>query len=354
MIKPGKTIGIIGGGQLGRMLSMAAAARGYRVHIYTPDEGSPASQVSANTTVAAYDDAATLSAFAQDCDVITFEFENIPAESLALLAKQCPVHPKPSILHTTSHRLREKEAINALGIATASFRPVTDLASLQAAVAALGVPSVLKTCEMGYDGKGQVKLTALFDTEEAWQSLNTSDAILEGFVSFAYEASIIVARNEAGDMRCYDPAHNIHEDHILARSLVPSGMSGPMIAEAEHIARKIAESLELVGILAIELFVMQDGRLLVNELAPRPHNSGHWTIEAAATSQFEQQIRAITGAALGDTRCLSAVEMHNIIGDAAGALIAEALADPQAHLHLYGKAQAKPGRKMGHITSLMD
>ncbi len=354
------TIGIMGGGQLGRMLAMAAAARGYRSHIFTPDQHSPASQVAWQTTVAAYDDETALRTFAESVAVVTFEFENVPPAALELLASHTAVHPDPAILKTTRHRLREKEMIQAQDIVTAPFAAVRTLEELHAALAAIGTPAVLKTCELGYDGKGQVKIEAseLPSPDERgnelarlWHSLNTSDTILEGWVDFEREISVIVARNAQGQTRCYEPSHNIHRAHILHRTLVPAGISAEIAHNAQTIAGTLVEALNLVGILAVEMFLKADGTLLVNELAPRPHNSGHWTIEAAATSQFEQQIRAICGHALGDTRTLCPAEMINLIGEDI-ALYAGYASDPAAHVHLYGKAEARPGRKMGHVTRL--
>lgn len=351
MISPGSTIGIMGGGQLGRMLAMAAAHMGYRTHIFTPDTDSPASHVAEQTTVADYTDEDRLRGFAESVDVITFEFENIPPASLELLAALSTVHPSPAVLKTCRHRLREKEMIRAQGIATAPFAAVRSPDDLKRALESIGYPAVLKTCELGYDGKGQVKLNTPDDRGNAWQALNSSEAILEGWVRYEREISVIVARNARGESRCFEPSHNIHENHILSRTVVPAGIEAPVMKEAQAIAVKLADALGLVGILAVEMFLQSDGHILVNELAPRPHNSGHWTIEAAATSQFEQQIRAICGHSLGNTVTLCPVEMVNLIGDDAG-LWRQYADNPDAHLHLYGKGEARPGRKMGHVTIL--
>ncbi len=351
MLQSGATIGIMGGGQLGRMLAMAAAHMGFRAHIYTPEAGGPASQVTNHVTVAPYDDIAALTAFAAECDVITFEFENVPHESLELLQQHCTVYPDPKVLETSRHRLREKEMINAAGIATAPFAAVRSVKELQAAIETIGTPAVLKSCELGYDGKGQFKLTSKAQAEEAWAALNTQEAVLEGWIAYQCEASVIVARDAKGLVRCYAPSQNLHENRILARTQVPANLSDATIAEANRIAVKLAEAIGLVGIMAVELFVMPDGSLRVNELAPRPHNSGHWTIEAAATSQFEQQIRAITGMALGEAATLCPVQMVNLIGDDVEDLSAYR-ANPKAHIHLYGKSEARAGRKMGHVTLL--
>lgn len=347
----GATIGIMGGGQLGRMLAMAAAHMGFRAHIFTPEANSPASHVTNLVTVAPYDDSAALLAFAKACDVITFEFENVPVTSLALLKEHCAVLPDPSILHLCRHRLREKDAINAAGIATAPYAAVSSLAQLEAALATIGTPAVLKSCELGYDGKGQVKITSADEAANAWEAIGKVESILEGWLAYACEISVIVARNQSGDMACYEPALNVHEQHILARSNVPCQQPQAVIDAAKQIATTLAERINLVGILAVELFVMPDGSLRVNELAPRPHNSGHWTIEAAATSQFEQQIRAISDMALGSTATLCPAEMINLIGNDIADL-ASYYANANAHVHLYGKSEARAGRKMGHVTIL--
>lgn len=349
LIPPGSVIGIMGGGQLGRMLAMAAAHMGYRVHVFTPDEDSPASQVAWKTTVADYGDEAALKAFAGAVDVITFEFENIPPSSLELLASVTTVHPSPEVLKTCRHRLREKEMIRKQGIGTAPFAAVNSAEELAEAIREIGFPAVIKTCEMGYDGKGQVKLDANDDLESAWQSLGATEAIVEGWVRFDREISVIVARNARGEVVCYEPSHNIHASHILSRTLVPADIDPAVREEAQAIARKLAKALDLVGIVAVEMFLQSDGHILVNELAPRPHNSGHWTMEAAATSQFEQQIRAICGYSPGETTTLCPAEMLNLIGDEVGDWKKYA-AMSDAHVHLYGKSEARPGRKMGHVT----
>lgn len=349
IIRPGATIGIMGGGQLGRMLVLAAARMGYRTHIFTPEAASPASQIATHTTLAAYDDRVALEQFAKSVDVMTFEFENVPAAAIAPLATLVPVHPKVDILHICRHRIREKEFIASHGIATAPFRAVHSAVELKEAIARIGVPCVLKTCELGYDGKGQVKIESGSDAGTIWQSLRCAEAVLEGWVPFERELSVIVARSVAGEMACYEPMHNHHSHHILAKTMVPAQVPDIVAEQAQAIAATLAQALGLVGILAVELFLMKDGTLLVNELAPRAHNSGHWTIEAAATSQFEQQIRAICGHRLGATTTLCPSVMLNLIGEDVHNLDAY-LNDPHAHLHLYGKAEARKGRKMGHVT----
>ncbi len=345
---PGSTIGIVGGGQLGRMLARAASRMGYKTHIYTDEKDSPASHVATKTTVGAYQDAAALRAFGQSVDVVTFEFENIPAETLEMLDYLVAVRPKPSVLFTTRHRLREKEFIRAQGVKTAPFAPVRNAEELAAAIKTIGVPSVLKTCELGYDGKGQVVIKNAADAEKAWATLGKMECVLEGFIEFSAEASIIVARSTNGEARCYPLVENIHRDHILHKTIAPASFIDAHQAEATRIAKTLAEALNVVGLLAVELFVTNDG-LLVNELAPRPHNSGHWTMEGAPTSQFEQHIRAICGWALGDTTAHRPCEMINLLGDDWNQW-QEYAKQPEAHVHLYGKTESRPGRKMGHVT----
>jgi len=350
-LEPGATIGIIGGGQLGRMMAMAAAHMGFLTHIYTPDTDSPAEQVAAHCTVAAYDDAAALEQFAKTVDVITYEFENVPHESLAVLENTTQVRPSAQILRLTRNRITEKQAVNDCGFKTAPYKPVTSYESLVDAVKELGCPSILKTAELGYDGKGQARIEKDTDLQATWDRLKTDEAVLEGFVQFSKEVSVIVARNNDGDIACYPPVHNIHENHILKYTHVPASLDAKMTAEAEHIAHTLAERLGLVGLLAVELFVAESGELLVNELAPRPHNSGHWSMDACATSQFEQAIRAICNWQLGDTTPLCPAEMVNLIGDDVFDWKAYA-ARADAHVHLYNKGQQRPGRKMGHVNIL--
>ena len=345
---PGSTIGIVGGGQLGRMLARAASRMGYKTHIYTDEKDSPASHVATKTTVGAYQDTASLRAFGQSVDVVTFEFENIPAETLEMLDYLVAVRPKPSVLFTTRHRLREKEFIRAQGINTAPFAPVRNAAELAEAIKTIGTPSVLKTCELGYDGKGQVVIKNAADAEKAWSTLGKMECVLEGFIEFSAEASIIVARSTNGEARCYPLVENIHRDHILHKTIAPASFIDAHQVEATRIAKTLAEALDVVGLLAVELFVTKDG-LLVNELAPRPHNSGHWTMEGAPTSQFEQHIRAICGWALGDTTAHRLCEMINLLGDDWNQW-QEYAKQPEAHVHLYGKTESRPGRKMGHVT----
>lgn len=349
MIPPGSTLGIVGGGQLGRMMALAAARLGYKVHVFTPDEDSPASQVALQTTVADYTDKEALAAFAQSVNAITFEFENVPPESLELLERTKPVAPSASVLKVCRNRVREKTFVNAHGIPTAPFRHVTSLAELKTAAMAVGLPAILKTNELGYDGKGQITLRTGNDLRVVWESFGAQDAILEGFVDFRMEISVIAARGGSGETRAYVPVQNIHKDHILDATLAPAPIEAALAEKAEAIAIKIARALHLQGLITVEMFVTKDDRLLVNELAPRPHNSGHWTLDACITSQFEQIVRAVCGLPLGDTARLCDAEMKNLIGDEAKDW-QKILKDPRAKLHLYGKKEARPGRKMGHVT----
>lgn len=355
-LAPGSTIGIMGGGQLGRMAALAAAALGYRVHVFAPDADGPAAEVSATATVAAYDDEAALTRFADAVDVVTFEFENIPAPSVALLAERVAVRPSWTVLDTAQDRLTEKQFINDAGIGTAPFAPVDDEDSLKAAWERIGAPSVLKTRRMGYDGKGQVMLKAgeassLGDLAAAWEQLGRASSILEGFVDFEREISVIVARSPSGETASFEPVDNIHEHHILKFTDAPSTVPAAVAREAERVALRIADAIALEGMLAVEMFVTRDGKVLVNELAPRPHNSGHWTIDACVTSQFEQFIRAVCDLPLGNPARLVDARMENLLGDDIERW-AGILAEPNAKLHLYGKGEARPGRKMGHVTRL--
>jgi 5-(carboxyamino)imidazole ribonucleotide synthase len=333
------------------MTALAAARLGYRCHIFCPEPGCPASQVAATTTTAAYEDLDALAAFARSVDVVTFEFENIPAESVRVLSAHVPVRPSWKVLEIAQDRIAEKTFFNGLGIETAPWRAVGDLDSLVAAVAALGRPAVLKTTRFGYDGKGQVKIVEGTDLAEAWASLGGAPAVLEGFVDFEREVSVIVARGPDGQAACFDVVENRHKDHILDVTIAPAPVSKALAEQAEALGLATAAALELVGLLAVELFVTRDGHLLANEMAPRPHNSGHWTMDACLTDQFEQFVRAVCGLPLGNPERHSDAVMTNLIGDDAGRWL-ELLAEPGAHLHLYGKAEARPGRKMGHVNRL--
>ncbi len=352
MLHPNAKIGIIGGGQLGRMSAMAAARLGFCTHIFTPEQNSPASQVAAETIVASYEDHEALRRFAAAVDVITFEFENVPAAGLELLDSLKPVHPSPDVLRISQDRLLEKQFLNDAGVATAPWAPVHDEAGLLAAIRQLGLPSVLKTTRLGYDGKGQAMLRTEADAINAFETLAPKPLVLEGFVDFATEISVVVARGADGAMAAFDAVENRHKHHILDLTLAPAPLPLELLAETGEIARKIAEKLQLVGLLAVEMFVTADGKLLVNEIAPRPHNSGHWTIDACNASQFEMHIRAIAGLPLPPATRHSDAVMKNLVGPEDMALWPAILATPGLIPHHYGKAEARPGRKMAHFTKL--
>jgi 5-(carboxyamino)imidazole ribonucleotide synthase len=345
-------IGMLGGGQLGRMTALAAARLGYRTHVFCPDADSPTGQVTDRATLSSYGDRAALDRFARSVDVVTYEFENIPLETVEHLAARVPVRPGPAALAVCQDRLAEKAFVAERGIATAPFRSVPEAGALDAAVAAIGLPAVLKTTRLGYDGKAQAMLRTAEDVAGAWDRIGGRPAILEGFVDFAFELSVIVARGADGATAPYPPVRNDHSHHILARTTAPADLPAATAAEAGAIAVRLAEALDLVGVLAVEMFLGTDGALRVNELAPRPHNSGHWTIEGCPTSQFEQLVRAVCGLPLGAVAPWRPAVMDNLIGDQVDAWPALA-AEPGAHLHLYGKAEARPGRKMGHVTRLV-
>ena len=351
-LPPGAAIGIVGGGQLGRMAAMAAAQLGYRVHIFSPEPDSPAARVAATATVAAYDDEAALRHFATAVDVITFEFENVPAAGLALLAELKPVRPGAEVLRLSQDRTLEKQFLNDAGVATAPWAAVRTEAELQTALARLGLPAVLKTTRLGYDGKGQAVLRTPDDAPVAFARLEPKPLLLEGFVDFAAELSVLVARGADGQMSTFDTVENRHKNHILDLTLAPAPLPPDLLAEAGAIARQIAERLHLVGLLAVELFVAADGRLLVNEIAPRPHNSGHWTLDACPASQFELQIRAVAGLPLPPATRHSDAVMKNLVGPEDIALWPAILATPGLIPHHYGKTEARPGRKLGHFTRL--
>jgi 5-(carboxyamino)imidazole ribonucleotide synthase len=350
-ITPGGTIGILGGGQLGRMTAMAAARLGYRCHIFCPDKGAPASDVAAVTTVARYDDLAALEAFARAVDVVTFEFENVPASAGEKLAALKPTRPDPRVLHLTQQRLREKNFLTSINVPVARYLEVAHKEALPQAVQALGRPCVLKSASFGYDGKGQVRINPETDLGPVWQQMGGELAILESFVDFQREISVVIARGFDGAMAMYVPVENQHRNHILDTTIAPARITPAIAVKAEAIARHIAQELKLVGLLAVEMFVTREGEVLVNELAPRPHNSGHWTIDACATSQFEQFVRAVCGLPLGSPERHSDAVMKNLIGDEVRDW-RQILSDPGAKLHLYRKAEIRPGRKMGHVTRL--
>ena len=347
-LAPGATIGILGGGQLGRMLSVAASRLGYACHIYDPAPGVPAGQVAARVTCAAWDDPTALAAFAQSVDVITFEFENIPTATLDLLESYRPIRPNRRALAVSQDRLSEKTFLRDLGLMTAPFAPVQDAESLSAALDQIGTPAILKTRRMGYDGKGQARIMDAADAPTALAAMGGAEAILEGFVTFSHEVSVIAARGLNGSVAAFDPGENRHEDGILRETRVPARLSPAQSSDAVLIAARILNALEYVGVMGVELFVTPKG-LIVNEIAPRVHNSGHWTQNGCAVDQFEQHIRAIAGLPLGDGARHADVVMENLIGADMDRLPA-LLGSRDAALHLYGKADVRPGRKMGHVN----
>ena len=351
-LAPGAVIGIVGGGQLGRMTALAAARIGYKCHVFSPEADSPASQVSCLSTVADYTDHVALHRFADAVDVVTFEFENVPADGLELLASMKPVRPKPDILRLSQDRLLEKAFLNEIGIATTPWEEVRDARELEEAARRLALPAVLKTTRLGYDGKGQAILRGPGDFPHALRQLHPKPLILEGFIDFAREISVIVARGADGTLSAFTPVENRHKHHILDLTLAPAALSCETAEEATRIACHIARNLGLVGLLAVEMFVDRDGGLLVNELAPRPHNSGHWTIDACPASQFELHVRAVAGLPLPPAIRHSDAVMKNLVGPEDMAMLPAILATPGLIPHLYGKAQARPGRKMGHFTRL--
>ena len=351
-LPPNATIGIIGGGQLGRMSAMAAATLGYRCHILTPEPDSPAAQVAAEHTLADYEDQAALRRFAAAVDVITFEFENVSAAGLELLASMRPVRPAASVLRISQDRVAEKSFLRAAGVPTARWAAVASFDDLQQAAVGIGLPAVLKTTRLGYDGKGQAVLRDVSELEPAWRALEPKPLILEGFVPFRGEISVIVARGADGGGSVFDAAENRHRDGILDLTLAPARVPPATAAEAGRVAWRVAEALDLVGLLAVEMFVDAGGRVLVNEIAPRPHNSGHWTIEACPASQFDLHIRAVAGLPLPPGVRHADAAMKNLVGPDEVALWPQIVATPGLIPHLYGKAEARPGRKMGHVTRL--
>ncbi len=351
-LPPNATIGLVGGGQLGRMSALAAARLGYRCHILTREHDSPASQVSAATTISDYTDPVSLRRFAEAVDVISFEFENVSAEGLELLASIKPVRPSPDVLRISQDRVAEKSFLNRAGVATTEWAAASSLEELHEASARIGLPAVLKTARYGYDGKGQTRVRQVADLAPAFAALNPKPLILEALVDFACEISVVAARGAAGGVSCFDVTENRHRNGILDLSLAPARIVPELAGEAQRIACRIAEALDLVGVLAVEMFVTADGRVLANEIAPRPHNSGHWTIEACPASQFEMHIRAVAGLPLPPAIRHSDAAMKNLVGPEGTALWPEVLRTPGLIPHLYGKAEARPGRKMGHVTRL--
>ncbi len=354
-ILPGATIGVLGSGQLGRMFAIAARRMGYRVHTFSPDNDTPTGQVADVEVQAAYDDLDAVRRFARNVAVVTFEFENVPAPTAEAAAQFAPVRPAGKVLHITQHRLREKTFLSQAGFPVTPFATIRSQAELEQGLARLGCPAVLKTAGWGYDGKGQFKIGAPGQVAEAWRSVNTGEAVLEAFVDFEREVSVVAARGTDRSVVTFPVIENAHRNHILDLSCCPARISEKTARQAAELARGILEALDCVGVLCVEFFVTRDGGLLINELAPRPHNSGHLTIDACTTCQFEQQLRAICGLPLGSTELLRPAAMANLLGDLWNdhepdwAAVC-ALADVK--LHLYGKLQARPGRKMGHLTAL--
>ncbi|MEL5879634.1 5-(carboxyamino)imidazole ribonucleotide synthase [Cereibacter sphaeroides] len=350
-LPPGSTIGILGGGQLGRMLSVAAARLGFRTHIFEPSVNPPAADVAHAVTTAPYEDEAALRAFAASVDVITYEFENIPTSALDLLEALKPLHPNRRALAVSQDRLEEKGFLTGLGLAVAPYRPVGSREDLEAAIHGIGTPAILKTTRLGYDGKGQARLMEPDDAAEAFAAMGGQPAVLEGFVRFTHEVSVIAARGRDGSVAVYEPGENVHLSGILHTTTVPARLTASQRTDAVLLAGRILNALDYVGVMGVELFVTPEA-LLVNEIAPRVHNSGHWTQNGCAVDQFEQHIRAVTGWPLGDGSRFADVEMENLIGHDVARVPALAL-EKHTAIHLYGKAEARPGRKMGHVNRIL-
>ena len=351
---PGSVIGLMGGGQLGRMFAIAARRMGYRIHTFSPDEDTPTGQLADREISAPYEDAEAVRDFARGIDVLTFEFENVPTQTIEWAGEFCEVRPSAGVLHVCQHRLREKQFLSLGGFPIGNFTHVTSLEELAKSVKIIGIPSILKTAAFGYDGKGQRKIEIRDDLAEVWAPFQGSAAVLEQFVRFEKEISVIVARGIDGRMVAYPVCENAHRNHILDVTMVPAGIPPEVDFEARSLAAGIAERLDLVGLLAVEMFLLADGKLLVNELAPRPHNSGHFSFDASVTSQFEQQLRAVCGLPLGSTESLRPSAMVNLLGDlwAYGEPDwVAAAAMPDVKIHLYGKSDPRPGRKMGHLVA---
>jgi 5-(carboxyamino)imidazole ribonucleotide synthase len=352
---PGAKLGVLGSGQLGRMFAIAAARMGHHVHAFSPEADSPTGQVSHRETVAEWDDEKALTAFARSVDVVTLEWESIPASAIAIVERHVPVRPGHDVLHITQHRLREKRFLTAASIPCAPFAEVNSLADLEAAIQTIGLPCVLKTAVAGYDGKGQIAIQDASEAAAAWQFINEQSAVLESWINYQQELSVLVGRSTNGEIVTCGPIANDHANHILDVSRYPAEDLTAVAAEAEEIGRTVAERLGMIGLCCVEMFYANAGELIVNEVAPRPHNSGHLTIEASVCSQFEQQVRAICGLPLGSMKAHTPAAMVNLLGDLwqnDEPRWLELLSVPRGYLHLYGKAEAKPGRKMGHFTVL--
>lgn len=352
---PGATIGLMGSGQLGRMFAVGARRMGYRVHVFSPEKDTPAGQFADREVTGAYEDEAAVREFAKGLDLLTFEFENIPRQTVDWCAAECEVRPGSSVLHTAQNRLREKDFLSGAGIPVAAYRAVRSAEELTVALNEIKTPAILKSAAFGYDGKGQRLIEQLFDLDEIWRDRPGDELILERAIDFEKELSVIVARGPDGAVATFPVCENMHRNHILDITVVPARVPANVEKSAADLARAIAEKMHLVGLLAVEMFFDHDGNLLVNELAPRPHNSGHWTIEGCATSQFEQHLRAVCGLPLGSTDILRPAAMANLLGDlwqTGQPNWAAALEVEGVHLHLYGKHQPRPRRKMGHLTAL--
>lgn len=352
---PGATIGLMGSGQLGRMFAVAARRMGYRIHVFSPEKDTPAGQFADREVTGAYQNESAVREFAKGLDLLTFEFENIPRQTVEWCAAECEVRPASSVLHIAQNRLREKDFLSQAGIPVGPYRAVRSAAELSDALGAIKTPAILKSAAFGYDGKGQRFIEQPLDAEQIWQERAGDELILEAAIDFEKELSVIVARGPDGSMAPFPVCENMHRDHILDVTVVPARVSAEVEKSAADLARIIAAKLDLVGLLAVEMFLERDGTLLVNELAPRPHNSGHWTIEGCATSQFEQHMRAVCGVPLGSTQLLSPSAMANLLGDVwkgGEPKWAAALAVRGVRLHLYGKHHPRPRRKMGHLTAL--
>lgn len=354
VIQPGATLGMLGSGQLGRMFAVAARQLGYRVHVYSPDEDSPTGQLADREFVAAYDDEDRLKEFARSVDVVSFEFENVPSATTDCLEAIVPVRPCGSILHIAQNRLREKTELQNIGLPVTPFHAVTTAQELRAGIERLGTPCVLKSAAFGYDGKGQQLIKNAEDAEQAWRDIGSCEAILEAFIEYDREISVVGVRSETGEFTHLGPFENHHENHILDTTICPANIGDDIGQQAINAARQIMTSQNVIGVLCVEFFVRQSKNLMINEIAPRPHNSGHLSIEACPSSQFEQQVRSICGLPLGDSTCHRPAAMTNLLGDVwqnGEPRWSNALAMPGVHLHLYGKSEPRVGRKMGHITA---
>jgi 5-(carboxyamino)imidazole ribonucleotide synthase len=357
IISPGATLGVLGGGQLGRMFAIAARRLGYRIHVFCPEADSPAAPVADRTFVAPYDDLEQVRAFARSVDVVTFEFENVPSATSDACAEWVPVRPDGKVLHITQQRLREKGFLRDHGFPVTPFRAIHSQEDLETAACDLGLPGVLKTASFGYDGKGQRTIRSTTELPEAFAGLGGAEGIYEAFVDFAQEVSVVGARTLDGEFAAFPVFENVHRHHILDVTVSPARIPPALETAARELSRGILEALDVIGLLTVELFVTRDGRLIVNELAPRTHNSGHLTLDACITCQFEQQVRAVCGLPLGSTEQKNPAAMANLLGDVwthGEPRWAQALSNPRLKLHLYGKASARPGRKMGHITATAD